>query len=93
MPDRLTPLLDTSARLLTETIATGRNRILLCYLCLQLSCLAASAKVAVSMGKHCPLPKHTIVKGVVIVIKAVVCRRMWLFALTYPESVLVLKQL
>lgn len=34
--DRLTPLPDAAARLPTETIATGRDRILLCYLCLQL---------------------------------------------------------
>lgn len=76
MSDRLTSLLDDPARLPTETIATGRNRIFLCYLCLQLPCLTTAARVAVSRGKHCPLPKHAIVKSVVIVIRAVVCRRM-----------------
>lgn len=76
MSDRLTPHVDAAARLPTETIATGRNRIFLCYLCLQLPCLATAARAAVSRGKHCPLPKHAIVKGVVIVIRAVVCRCM-----------------
>lgn len=76
LSDRLTPLVDAAARLPTETIATGRNRNFLCYLCLQLPCLAMTARAAVSQGKHCPLPKHAIVKGVVvivIVIRAVVC--------------------
>lgn len=68
MSDRLTPLLDAAARLLTETIATGRNRIWLCYSCLQLARRATAARAAVSKGKHRPLPKHAIVKGVVIVI-------------------------
>lgn len=76
MSDRLTPLLDAAARLPTETIATGRKRILLCYLCLHLPCLVIAARAAVSRGKHCPLPKHAIVKGVVIVIRVVVCRHM-----------------
>lgn len=77
MSDRLTLLVDAAAvaaRLPTETIATGRNRIFLCYLCLQLPCVATTARAAVSWGKHRPLPKHAIVKGVVIVFRAVVCR-------------------
>lgn len=39
----------------------------------QLSCPATAARVAVSRGKHSTLPKHVIVEGVVIVIRAVVC--------------------
>lgn len=79
--DRLTPLLDAAARLPAETIATGRNRIFLCDLCLQLPCVVTAARAAVSRGKHCPFPKkHAIVKGVVIVIRAVVCRRTYVAA-------------
>lgn len=77
MPDRLTPLVDAAAaRLPTETIATGRNRIFLCYLCLQLPCLVTAARAAVSRGKTLSFAKHAIVKRVVIVIRAVVCRHM-----------------
>lgn len=76
MCDRLTPLLDAAARLPPETIATGRNRILLCYLCLQLPCVATAARAAVNWGKTLSFAKQAIVKGDVIVIRAVVCMRM-----------------
>lgn len=65
--DRLTPLLDAAARLPPATIATGRNRIFLCYLCLR---LATAVRAAVSWGTLSPMPKHAIVEGVVIVIRA-----------------------
>lgn len=65
--DRLTTL-DAAARLPAETIATGRNKIFLCYLCLYLPCLA---NAAVSRGELRALPKHATFKGVVIAIRAV----------------------
>lgn len=69
--DRLTTLLDaTATKLPTETIATGRNRISF-VICLQLPCLSTAARATVNRWKHGPLPKHAVVRGVVV-IRAVV---------------------
>lgn len=65
----LTSLLDAAPRLSTETIATGRNRIFLCYMCLQLPRQATTAGAAVKRGKHCPLPKHAIVKVLLLLLE------------------------
>lgn len=51
--DGLTRLVDAAARLLTETIATGRNKIFLCYLCLpRLAGAAVSRERSVLCKTH-----------------------------------------